>query len=368
MPLYRKYYVQDNFRLGDAGTRTVDVNIQDPITAFWIKFQSRNGATANKNNLLPQCISSIQLIDGADVLYSLSGQQAYALAAYQLGQMQENIFDESAGDPQTFSFPMMFGTKFGDKARSFDPRRFKNPQLRFTWNLAAINAVGVNGFVTNTLDLSVLADVMEGAPTPSHFLMHKEIYTWTSAAAGWEYIDLPMDFPYRGMLLRGVKASTIWHWIFDQLRMNCDGGQHIAMNIRGWDLMNWLATLLPVFHYTHCFRCTNGATLELVLRDHESLQLQCDAVVDTNTTYSNSGWGSGPVQTRTGGAIGAGNMKFYADVQGRNPFDCAYVPFGDQQDPADWFPTKSFKGIRMEVRGGVAAAANSLVLTQDRPY
>jgi len=368
MPLYRKYYVQDNFTLANAGTRTIDVNIQDPITAFWIKFQATNGGTSNKGNLLPQCISSIQLIDGADVLYSLSGQQAYALAAYQLGHMQENIFDESAGDPQTFSFPMMFGVKFGDKVRSFDPRRFKNPQLRFTWNLAAVRAVGLLGFAGANLQLSILADVMEGAPTPSHFLMHKEIYTWTSAALGWEYIDLPMDYPYRGMMLRGVKAITIWHWIFNQLRMNCDGGQHIAMNIRGWDLMNWLATQLPIFHYTHCFRVTNGQTLELVLRDHESLQLQCDATPDTDITYSNSGWGSGPAQTQTAGAPAAPNLKFYADVQGRNPFDCAYIPFGQQDDPADWFPTRSFKGIRMEIQGGVALAANSLVLTQDRPY
>ncbi len=366
--LYRKYYVQDNFRLGDAGTRTIDVNIQDPITAFWIKFQSRNGATVNKANLLPQCISSIQLIDGADVLYSLSGQQAYALAAYQLGQMQENIFDESGTDPQTFSFPMMFGTKFGDKARSFDPRRFKNPQLRFTWNLAAVNVIGANGFLGGDLALSVLADVMEGAPTPQAFLMHKEIYTWTSAAAGWEYIDLPMDFPYRGMMLRGVKANTVWHWIFDQLRMNCDGGQHIAMNIRGWDLMNWLATQLPIFHYTHCFRVSDGDTIQCVLRDHESVQLEVDAVADTTTLYTNAGWGSGAVATRTTGAAGAANMKMYADIQGRNPFGCAYIPFGDQADPADWFPTRSFKGIRMEIRGGVVNSANSLVLTQDRPY
>jgi len=365
---YRKYYIQDNFTLADAGTRTIDVNIQDPITAFWVKFQSTNGGTVNKANLLPQCVSSIQLIDGADVLYSLSGQQAYALAAYQLGHLPRNEFDESAGDPQTFCFPMMFGVEFGDKRRSFNPKRFKNPQLRFTWNQAAINAVGANGFLTNRLQLSILADVMEGAPDPLAFLMHKEIYTWTSAAAGWEYIDLPMDYPYRGMMLRGVKASTQWHWIFDQNRMNCDGGQHIAMDLRGWDLLNWLTTQTPLFHYTHCFRLSNGDSIELVLRDHEALQFQCDALADYVTTYSNSGWGAGPTTTRVGGAAGAANTKFYADIQGRNPFDCAYIPFGDQEDPADWFPTREFKGIRMEIRGGVAAAANSLVLTQDRPY
>jgi len=366
--LYRKYYLLDNFRLADSGTWTIDVNIQDPITAFWIKFQNVNGGTANHDNLLPQCISSIQLIDGADVLYSLSGQQAYALAAYQLGHLPENVFDEGAGDLQTFCFPMMFGLKFGDPVRAFDPKKYKNPQLRFTWNMAAINAVGANGFLTNRLDLTILADVMENAVAPRGFLMHKEIYTWTTAALGWEYIDLPMDFPYRGMMLRGVKAITCWHWIFNQLRMNCDGGQHIAMNIRGWDLLNWVTMLTPQFHYNHCFRIKNADRIQLVLRHSEVVQLICDGTGNTVPEYVSGGYGEGTCTVWTNDAANNAIQKFYADIQGRNPFDCLYIPFGDQQNPADWFPTKRFKGIRMECQGGVAAGANSLVLTQDRPY
>ena len=366
--LYRKYYVEDNFTLGDAGTRTVDVGIQDPVTAFWVKLQATNGATSNKANLLPQCVSSIQLIDGADVLYSLSGAQAYALAGYQLGHLPRNEFDESGGATGTACFPMMFGTKLGDKARALDPKQFKNPQLRFTWDLATIRAIGATGFTGGDLQLSILADVMEGAGPPGGFLMHKEIYTWVSALAGWEYIDLPMDYPYRGMLLRGVLASNQFHTIYDQLRLNCDGGQHIAMDLHGWDLQNWLATQTPLFHYTHCFRISDGDTIECVLRDHETVALTNDAAADSVATYANSKYGSGVATVKTAGAAGAANMKWNADVQGRNPFGCVYIPFGEQSDSTDWFPTKTFKGVRMEIRGGVAGSANSLCLSQDRSY
>ena len=366
--LYRDYYLQDNYTLNDAGTLTVDVNVQDPITAFWIKFQATNGGTSNKANLLPQCVSSIELIDGADVLYSLNGQQAYALTAYHMGTIPRSEFDESAGDPSTFCFYIPFGVKLGDKVHSLDPKRFSNPQLRFTWNLATVRAVGATGYLSGSLQLTVVAKVMENAPVPLAFLMHKEIYTWTSAAAGWEYIDLPVDYPYRGMMLRGVKASTQWHWIFDMVRMNCDGGSFIAHNMRGWDLNNMLTALTPLFHYTHCFRISNGDTIQLALRDHETVSLQTDTTADTVTSYINSGWGSGAVSTATGGAGGAANLKFYGDIQGRCPFDTLYLPFGDQMDPADWFPANAFKGIKEEIRGGVAAAANSLCLTQDRNY
>jgi len=366
--LYRKVYLQDNYTLADAGTRTVDVNITDPITALWIKLQATNGGTANKANTLAQCLSKVELIDGADVLYSLDGMEAYAMACHNLGHTPKCVFDESAGDPQVLMFPMMFGLFLGDKARSFDPTRFSNPQLRFTWNLAAVNAVGANGFLTATLQLSIIADVMEGAPKPASFLMHKEFYTWTSAAAGWEYIDLPTDYPYRGMVLRCVKADTDWHWIGDQIRINCDGGKFIAMDLRGWDLEHILQSQGPRFQYNHVLRITSNDDKQFVLRCAEALSLQPASVVDLVTNYNVAGHGEGRVGVQLAGGAAAGNDKFLADVQGFNPYDCVYVPFGLQDTPSDWFPASTFSGIKLEIRGGVAAASDYLVLTQDRRY
>jgi len=366
--LYRKYYLQDNFTLNDSGTRTVDVNVQDPVTCLWVKFQATNGGTSNKVADLGKCISAIELIDGADILFSLDGPEAFALAAYQLGQMQDNIIDESGGDPQTYVVPIMFGRYMGDKELALDPRKFANPQLRFQWNLAAVRAVGATGFATGTLQLSVVADVMQGAPEPRGFLMHKEVYSWTSAAAGWEYIDLPTDYPYRGVMLRCVKAETDWHWIADQVRMNCDGGQFIAMNLRGWDITQMLNGYSPIFHYTHVLRVTNNDRKQFLLRINENVEFQPDGVGDLVTSYSGGGNGEGTIGTLIGGAAAGDNRKIRADIMGKGPCDCVYLPFGRQDQSEDWFPAPDFKGIQFEVRGGVADGSDYLVLTQERTY
>jgi len=365
---YRQTYIQDNYTLGDSGTRTMDINVTDPITALWIKFQCTNGATSNKANTLAECISAIEIIDGADVVYSLDGAEALALAAYQLGYMPRQELNEVGGDVFSYAVPILFGRYLGDSEYAFDPARFVNPQLRVSWNLATVRAVGATGFAGSNLQISVVAHVMEGAPSPGHVLMPKEIYTWTSAAAGTEYIDLPTDYPYRGMLCRGLLANNRWHWMWDQIRINCDGGKFIAMNQRGWDVINQQSMFLERFHYRHGFRLVNGDTIQCLLKDDDLPLMTLDALADSTVTYSNAGWGSGAVALFTNGAGVAALTTVYAEVTGYNPYGCLYLPFGIQDTPGDWFPAPTFRGVKLEVRGGVADAAMYVCLVQDRSY
>jgi len=365
---YRQTYLADNMGLADSGTRTFDINVTDPITALWVKFQATNGGTSNRGNTLPPCISAIEVIDGADVLYSMDGAEAMALACYQLGKMPRQEVSENPDDPVTFTVPIMFGRMFGDPEYAFDPAKFVNPQIRISWNLATVRAVGATGFLTGTLQVSIVAHIMEGAGAPSHLLMPKEVYTWTSVAAGTEYIDLPTDYPYRGMLLRGVLAGNPWHWMYDQIRVNCDGGKFIAMNQRGWDLINQMSMYQRRFHYRHDFYAGDGVTLATVLGEFETIAMLPSVVVDCVAEYSSTGAGNGSLQVRTAGALDAANHKWQADVSGYNPYDGVYIPFGRQDMPGDWFPATAFKGIKLEIRGGVNNALMYVALVQDRAY
>jgi len=365
---YRKTYLADNWTLADAGTRTFDLNVTDPITVLWLKFQCTNGATSNRGNTLAECISAIELIDGADVLYSLTGQQALALAAYQLGTLPRQAISEVGGDVFSYTLPILFGRYPGDVEFALDPSRFTNPQLRITWNLGAVRAVALTAFATGTLQVSVVANVMEGVSAPTHFLMAKQHYTWTSSAAGTEYIDLPVDYPYRGAIFRGYKVTNPWHWQWDQIRINCDGGKFVLLNERGWDLINELSAFQGRFQYRHNFYAGNGAFLATILGESESLSLLPQIIVDCVPEYSSTGAGCGSLQVRTAGALDAANRRWIGDVSGWNPYSCVYYPFGRQDVPADWFTPGMFKGVKLEVRGGVDDSAMSVCLVQDRAY
>jgi len=364
----RQTYLADNQVMADSGTTTLDINVTDPITMLWLKFQATNGGTSNRGNTLAQCISAIEVIDGADVLYSLDGAEALALACYQLGKMPRQEVDEQPGAVSTLTFPIMFGRYGGDPEYAFDPARFVNPQIRISWNLATINAVGATGFLTATLQLSCVAHVMEGTRSPSHMLMSKEIYTWQSVAGATQYIDMPVDYPWRGLLCRGVLFGNPWHWMWDQLRINCDGGKFISMNQRGWDLMNQSSMYQARFDYRHDFFAGNGLVLETLLGEFETMTLLPAVIVDCVAEYSSTGAGSGSVQLRTAGALDAVLRHLLANVSGYNPYDCLYIPFGIQDNPGDWFPAPTFRGVKFEVRAGVNAALMHVVVVQDRVY
>lgn len=366
--LYRQTYLADNRTLLDSGSTTFDLNVTDPITMLWLKFQLVNGATDNIDNTLAPCISAIEIIDGADVLWSLTGAKAMALACQQMRTVPRQEISELGGFVVSFTVPILFGLYYGDTVRSFDPARFKNPQVRISWNLSTIRAVALTAFATGTLQVSIVAHVMEGAPAPSGFLMTKEIYSWTSVAAGTEFIDLPTDYPWRGLLCRGVLGGNPWHWQWDQIRLNGDGGKYIAMNVRGWDLINQISAFSPRLHYSHQYRVSNGRLIYTMLGEMEQVALTPYGTADMVLEYSPTGAGRGTIMAVTGGVAQAARVNATALVSGYNPYDVLYLPFGRQDLPGDWFPAPSFKGVKLEVRGGVAASLMSVALMQDRSY
>lgn len=365
--LYRKVYLEKDRTMPDAGEYTVDVTPLDPITMLWVRFQATNGATSNRVNTIPQCINAIELIDGADVVYSLDGPEAIAQCAYDAKRLGHSLYNEANGEPQSGVFPLMFGRYLGDKELSFDTTRFTNPQLRVNWNLAKVRAVGADGFVTGSLQMSVIPVIMVGAPKPRGVLCSKQIYTYTTSAGGTEYIDLPTDEPYRRLVLRGVKEASAWHWGYDIVKLSFDGGKFVPFDMRGWDIVQGQAEHYPIFHYHHRLRVAHGNTVQAVLRHEEVISGGPTELDEVVAKYAAASVGEGPMTILLNTVpAGLGNMDY--DVQGWNPFDCVSIPFGDPDVIDDWLPTPTFRSARLEVRAGVADAANAIVLQTLRTY
>jgi len=365
--LYRKVYLEKDRTMGDSGEYTVDITPLDPITMMWVKFQANNGATNNVSNLLAQCINAIEIIDGADVLYSLDGPEAVAQCAYDAKQMAHSLYNGAAGEPQTAAFPIWFGRWLGDTELALDTSRFTNPQVRVNWNLAKIRAVAVTAFATGTLQLSVVPMIMVGAPRPRGLLSSKEIYTYTTAAAGTEYIDLPTDESYRRLLLRGVKATSAWHWDYDNIKLSFDGGKFVPFDMRGWDIVQGLSETYPRFGYHHRLSVADAHSFQSVLRHEEVAAFTHSQTADTVCVYAHAAVGEGSLRVHTAGGA-AGLLSMDAEIRGWAPFDCVAIPFGDPNVIDDWLPTPTFKSARLEVKAGVADAANAIVLQTMRTY
>lgn len=363
---YRYQYLQNRKTLADSGTEIFDLNISDPLSALWVEVRCTNGATSNQANLVADCVSDIEIIDGSDVLCSIDGAEALALSQALLKATPYQLVSEVASNVQNLSVLIPFGRFIGDPQWALDPARFRNLQCRVKWNFATTRAVAATAFATGTGTLTVVAVLMEGAPRPEGFLMHKEFYQYTTAA-GIEYMDLPVDWPYRSILFRANLAAYQIFGVVNNLKVTCDAGKFIPLDMRMSDLVRLQSMWVPPFEYKHCFFCTSADTIYVIPKQDESLGLVPDTG-DTTLAYNNDGKGEGAIVMTTGGSADTADKMFTAFVNGYCPFRSVYLPFGRENDPTDWFNAAAFKSVRLEATGAVASGTGYLVISQARRY
>ena len=366
--LYRRSYLESRKVLADSGEVTVDITPRDPITGLWIEIRATNGTTNNRGNLVADCISSIEVIDGSDVLYSLDGHEAAALTMLLGGQVPSWLVDEHPSNVQDMSIFIPFGRWWGDEEYSLNPRRFTNPQVRVAWNLATITAVGVTGFTSGTGRLTVVADIMEGAREPRGFLMTKQHYTSTGAASGDDYVDLPRDHPIAMLLLRAYKSATAMNTVISQVKIDIESGRHVPLDMRMTDLIRVMSMKLPLITYRHSFHAADGDTIKTIPKFGESVSLlPCD-IDDTVVGYNHVGYGEGAIRLDTAGSAQSTARRLLAVVTGWWPFGVIGIPFGDLRTPATWLPGPSFSSMRAILTQGAASSTIAIALVQERLY
>lgn len=223
----REVYIEENLSLNDAGTAKIDINTAKPISFFELKFGGTKGATENQSDKIQDHISKIELIDGADVLWSLSMVEAVALNCFENRARPACDLDVAAsGTPEETCY-MQFGLFKNDPKHYLPVEQFANLQLKITSNLTA--AAGT--YVTNTLTVSVIAHVLEeGFEAYDGFLSAKEHYSWTSAASGVTTIDLPRDYAYRFLMVKALETLIAPEADITNLKLSCDADGYVVFD------------------------------------------------------------------------------------------------------------------------------------------
>jgi hypothetical protein len=316
---------------------------------------------------MAQNVTSIELIDGSKVFYSMTGQQLFAHTAYRLGWIPYNLISEIPSNDQNLLACFQFGRWFGDKPYALDPSKLINPQLRIKWNLAAVNAVGATGFVTGTGLFSAIADVMEGAEIPGALITAKQHYLFTTAASGTEYIDLPTDQRLKAIMIRSQKAATGFLAGVSNVKLTADQDKFVPINARTTDFCRLMTLFAPPFHYKHHFFGKNGDTIYPVLKTEEVISLLSEQT-DMVGGYYDYGIGDGALVLYHAGSAETSNTDVWAIVEGFMPYHCVYMPQGEWDDPSTWLDATSFRNLRLELAMDSASANASVVLEQEYIY
>lgn len=360
-------YILNRFTLTDSGTLTIPINLRDVITALWIEFRATNGANGNQANPVHSNVQAIELIDGGDVLSSISGAQAYAATHYGLGWVPYDLQVEFPGATANMVYCMRFGRYLGDTQYAFDPSKYLNPQVRVTWNLATVRAIGATSFVTATGTLTVYAEIMEGAAQPEACLHLKQLYQFVTGAAGIQPILLPTDQKIKAIMLRSANALGGFLYGINNVKLQADQSKVVFFDTRTTDLVRYATLRNPRFSYKHYFYAANATTIFPLMKTDETVAGQSDAG-DRTFAYMNTGIGNGALAVFSAGVADVNQRNFIADVAGWTPEWCTWIDLGDWGDPATWLDPTPYKSLQLELTQNAANGVASVVLENEVKY
>lgn len=328
-------------------TEIIDLDVVDPISQLLIELAVTNGGSGAPAAHAIACLPKIELVDGSDVLFSLSGYEAEAVDIYHNKKMRSNWNPYLSGmDVQRF-IAINFGRFLWDPILAFDPKKFRNPQLKLTLDIDA------GGISATPNKLQVWANMFDQKEvSPIGFLMHKEVKDYARVASAHEYTDLPRDYPYRKLFLRCQRAGYEPNVMVNNIKLSEDQDKRIIINHDAETIFRNIAQdnpMLTELIYT-------GAGL---VSQNKYCTPTTRVVLNANTWDTTAGAGEIAVYDGDGGRFkiitGTASKNVQVAVNGWMPHATWEIPFGDQLDMDDWFDVTKVGSLKADIETGSLA-------------
>ncbi|MFZ2149262.1 MAG: hypothetical protein WAV28_18785 [Sedimentisphaerales bacterium] len=355
---YRHAEILASEDLGVSGTKIIDINVQDPISRITLIHQPVGGSVTILGHPVSN-ITKLELIDGSEVLYSLTGKMGQANNIFNRKHPIVMETDYRVGGTPLIYIDIEFGRFLWDQMLAFDPKKFKNPQLKLTWNEAAYDAsVGSHAFI-------IFGHIFDQKSiSPVGFLSAREIKSFTGVAGSYDYTDLPLDYTIRKLLLQGELAGSGVRAVIEDIRISEDNDKRVPIDGDIHELRGFLDEMSgDCVENIRATVATSSTTLYCLAHNLASVVQS----VDTPDVVPSSGACSGG-RFWSEMETAAGNVQF--TLRGQNPHGCIGIPFGNQQDMEDWYDVSAIGSLKLRLHGGSGAASSTtrIAVEQLRRY
>lgn len=341
-------------------TVEIDLDMIDPVSQILIDSRVTNGAGADATAHPIACVTKVEITDGSEVLFSLDGYCMEALDIYHNGKHPRggwyNYLTTTETDRVT---AINFGRWLWDDALAFDPKKFRNPKLNITFDIDA------GGMSPSACKVAVYACLFDDKTiVPSGFLMAKEIKSWITVASQHEYTELPRDYPYRKLLLRGTKESNPPHWVFGNIKLSEDKDKKIVIDNDFRSLIMGIGR--ENAFVTEQWTCV-GALTQKVIYVTPTMDVMAMGQAWTEAL------GAKDIATYDGDG---GHLEFITEVAantvfrvaGWSPHSTLQIPFGLQDKIEDWYDVRNVGSLKLDITDGVSSATSKIFLQQYRIY
>ena len=341
-------------------TEPIEIDLVDPISRIILDLRVTNGGGASSTGHPLESVTKIELVDGSEVLYSLTGLCSHALDIYCAGEHPRGgWFNYLPTTDTEIHVALDFGRFLYDPVLALDPKKFRNPKLNITHDISA------GGMNPSQCKMAVYAEVFdEKTIVPMGFLMAKEVKAWSGTATSHEYTDLPRDYPYRKLLIQGLKRGAPPNWVLANIKLSEDQDKRIVVNDHLRDIMFGMGRKNAYVRET----CTSGGPIASQTR-HVTPTMDVMGTINSWTAdlgakdcagYDGDG-GQFKVITEV-----AANIAF--EVAGWAPHGVLCIPFGDQMDVDDWYDVAKTGSLKLDITDGQTTTTSKIFIQQLKRY
>lgn len=322
---YRQPVLLDTTNFTASGTKKIDLDLLDPITRLTIIMWVTNTTYVPTGHPM-DCLTSLEIVDGSEVICSLSGVAAQAMSYYDDGTMDGNELNYESGAKCKASVTLNFGRWLYDEMFALDPKKYNNLQLKITHNYA------LGGCSPASINIRVIADMFdEKMISPEGFLRSQEIFSYAPVASAKEYVDLPTEVPLRKLLIMNTNDNEEVHLEFEKVKIVEDEGKRVVFDCDTIDLLRTMEA-----RYNRFGEYVSG---RVGTAGEEFYLTQCKDIMfgiiggSTTAAYYHGAWSGGRLRSLKGSAT----QVFGGHVTGRCPHGAVPIFFGKQDDPNDWW-------------------------------
>ena len=363
----RDIYLARDETLPDSGLKYIKLDVSHPISQLVIEIEATTGATSCTDHELHDDISSIEVIDGSDVLFSLNGKQALGIAALTHGKLPPQVLTEVGGATQKETFLIDFGRFLFDPEFALDPKKFTNPQLAINY---ALTISATAGFATGSGKLTVVARCMEEGYGPLRgFLMTKAHYPFT-AVANQEYsIDLPRDYPYRLLAVQALLDDNGISDCLDRLELSINNDAWIPYKLYADELKYFQREWFGIVRQQKTVKRADDSAFHTDIFEPEEVTLRTTAdfhVVSVEGVDANKVTPQLLVLDATPSIAKESTAQTcVCNTEGFMVSGLVGLPFGDLNNPEDWLPAQKQDAIKLKFKA-LAAFSGDVIIQQLR--
>lgn len=364
----QRYLEQDRAFVGTSGLDTIDLPNKGLLSCLQLNVRATAGATCGKRDIKPiDALERLELIvNGSQVVKSLSGRQVRALMHYQKMKQPEAFTSNWASQSSRIELFINLGRHFHDMDYMLDLGQVNDPELRITYDFTKTGEVGwTNGEAfTSPYRDTVCHLLRESSVVPEGYIKTSELYRFTNPVSKKENMTIPRGPVYSNLYLQSFYRDSGLAFTLDEIEVNIDNGRVIPLRLAMPEFMDVVAAKYGTVFARELVDYSPHTEFPLVPPIENGklvpfLWGEADAMhVNTAAVWGNMAWflclDESAAESHT-------CTKWMIDWEGLFPYSLAAIPIFDPWDKRFWIDSSVLGDFHVRFEGLATGSASCVV-------